>query len=96
MSILAPWSENDQTELDVLRNVPIKMAGISHGCFLVQRKRYVERAYQKMSVEEKVDFKWNTAEIDKAGADDGSRHHLVSPLFSLRLVIASNYFLYQS
>ena len=62
VSIPAPWMENDQTELDALRNVPIKMADTSYGCFLVQQKRDAERAYQKMSGEEKVDFKRKMAE----------------------------------
>ena len=62
VSIPAPWTENDQTELDALRNVPFEMADTSYGCFLVQQKRDVERAYQKMSGEEKVDFKRKMAE----------------------------------
>ena len=63
--------ENDQTELDALRNMPIEMANTSYGCFLAQQKRDAERAYQKMSDEEKVDFKWKMTEINL--------QHLVSP-----------------
>jgi hypothetical protein len=47
------------------------MANTSYGHFLVQQKRDAEWAYQKMSIEEEVDFKRKMAEIDKAGADDG-------------------------
>ena len=70
VSIPAPWTENDQTELDALRNAPIKMANTSYGHFLAQQKRDVEQAYQKMSDEEKVDFKRKMAEFDVAGAND--------------------------
>jgi len=72
VSISAPWTENDQTELDALRNAPIKMADTSYGHFLVQQKRDAERTYQyqKMSDEEKVDFKQKMAEIDVVGAND--------------------------
>ena len=70
MSIPAPWTENDQTELDALRNAPIEMAHTSYGRFLAQQKRDTERAYQKMSDEEKVDFKRKMAEINVAGAND--------------------------
>jgi len=70
VSIPAPWTENDQTELDALRNVPIEMADTSYGHFLVQQKRDAERAYQKMTDKEKVDFKWKMGEIDVAGAND--------------------------
>jgi hypothetical protein len=31
----------------------------------------VERAYQKMSTKEKVDFKWKMAEMYESGAKDG-------------------------
>ena len=70
MSIPAPWTKNDQTELDALRNAPIEMADTSYRRFLAQQKRDAERAYQKMSDEEKVDFKRKMAEIDMAGAND--------------------------
>ncbi len=71
VSIPAPWRENDQVELDALRNAPIEMADISYGRFLAQQKRDpAERAYQKMSDKEKVDFKWKMTEIDVAGTND--------------------------
>jgi hypothetical protein len=47
------------------------MADTSYGCFSAQYKRDVERAYQKMSAKEKVDFKQKMAEMYEAGADDG-------------------------
>ncbi len=71
MSIAALWTENDQTELNVLRNAPNKMDNTSYGCFLAQQKRDIERAYQKMSAKEKVKFKLKMVEINKAGADIG-------------------------
>jgi hypothetical protein len=77
-SIPAPGMENNQIELNALRNAPIKMADTSDGCFLVRHKRDVEQAYQKMSAKEKVDFKQKMAKVYKAGADDGQ-----SPLPSL-------------
>jgi hypothetical protein len=70
VSIPAPWTENDQTELDALRNAPIEMADTSYWHFLAQQKRDVEQEYQKMSDEEKVDFKQKMAEINVAGAND--------------------------
>ncbi len=67
----ALWTDEDnQTELNALRNAPIEMADTSYGCSLAQQKRDVERAYQKMSDQEKVDFKQKMAEIDAAGAND--------------------------
>jgi hypothetical protein len=63
--------ENNQIELNALRNAPIKMADTSYGCFLVQHKRDVEWVYQKMSAKEKVDFKQKMAEMYEPGADDG-------------------------
>jgi hypothetical protein len=60
----ALWMENNQIELNALRNAPIDMADTSYGCFLAQQKRDVERVYQKMSAKEKVDFKRKMAEID--------------------------------
>ncbi len=47
------------------------MVDTSYGRFLVQQKWDVERAYQKMSAKEKIDFKRKMAEIHKAGADNG-------------------------
>ncbi len=62
--------ESNQTELNALRNVPIKMTVISCGRFFSQQLRDAERAYQKMSDKEKVDFKRKMAEVYVAGADD--------------------------
>ncbi len=44
VSIPAPWTENNQMELDALRNVPIKMADTSYRRFLAQQKRDSVRA----------------------------------------------------
>jgi hypothetical protein len=55
--------ENAQIELNALRNVPIKMADTSYGCFLAQHKRNMEWAYQKMSTKEKMDFKQTMTEM---------------------------------
>jgi hypothetical protein len=63
VSIPTPWMENDQFELNALRNAPIKMADIS----LDIRGM----AYQKMSAKEKVDFKQKMVEMYEMGADDG-------------------------
>jgi hypothetical protein len=71
VSIPAPWRENNQIELNALRNAPIEMDNTSYGCFLVQQKRDMERAYQKMSAKEKVHFKRKMVKMDKAGADGG-------------------------
>ncbi len=38
---------------------------------MAYHKRDVERAYQKMSAKEKVDFKLKMAEMYESGADDG-------------------------
>jgi len=54
----------------VLRNAPIEMADTSYGRFLAEQKWDAEQAYQKLSDEEKIDFKWKMAEIDVAGAND--------------------------
>ncbi len=39
MSIPALWMENDQIELNALRNAPIKMGDTLYGCFLAQQKK---------------------------------------------------------
>jgi len=64
VSIPALRMENDQTEteLNALRNVMC-------GRFLAQQKSDAERAYQKMSAEEKVAFKQKMAVIDEAGGE---------------------------
>ncbi len=67
-SILAPWTEIDQVELDALRNGPIKLSNTAYGPFEEQKKRDIKRAYAKMSAKEKETLKWRMAEINKAGA----------------------------
>ncbi len=71
VSIPAPWTENDQIELSLLRNVTIKMTDTLYGRFLAHQKRDLERAYQQLSAKEKDDFKWKMAEINEAGPDNG-------------------------
>ena len=68
-SIPAPWTEIDEAELIALRDAPIAMCDTAYGRFEEQKKRDVERAYQKMSAAEKEIFKKKMAEID--GADAG-------------------------
>ena len=80
VSIPAPWMENDQTELDALRNAPNEMADTSYGCLLAQQKRDAERAYQMMPDKEKVDFKRKMAEW--RAPTICNLHHLTSPPFS--------------
>ncbi len=70
-SIPAPRTENDQMELNALRNASIKMPDTSYVCFLVQQKKDAERAHKKMSAREEAAFKWKMAEIDEAGVGDG-------------------------
>ena len=64
----APWTEIDEAELIALRDVPIEMCDTACGRFKEQKKRDVERAYQKMSAAEKDIFKKKMAEIDEADA----------------------------
>ena len=73
-SIPAPWTDINEAELIVLRDAPIKMCNTAYGRFEEQKKRDVERAYQKMSAAEKEIFKKKMAEIDEAdaGGDDES------------------------
>jgi len=67
-SIPAPWTEIDEAELIVLRDAPIAMCDTAYERFEEQKKRDVERAYQKMSAAEKEIFKKKMAEIDEADA----------------------------
>ncbi len=55
--IPAPWTEIDKAQLIALRDEPIAMCDTVYGWFEKQKKRDVERAYQKMSVAEKDLFK---------------------------------------
>jgi hypothetical protein len=53
VSIPAPWTDIDEAELIALRDAPIEMYDTAYGRFEEQKKRDVERAYQKMSAAEK-------------------------------------------
>ncbi len=82
VSIPAPWTKIDKTELIALRDAPIKMYNTAYGRFKEQQKRDVERAYQKMSAVEKEIFKKKMAEIDKAeaGVDEESPPSTPTPI----------------
>jgi hypothetical protein len=71
VSIPAPWTENNQAELDGLINAPINISNTVYGWFEEQKKRDVERGYRKMSAEEKETLKQRMADIDKVGIGDG-------------------------
>ena len=68
VSIPAPWTDIDEAELVALRDAPIEMYDTAYGRFEEQKKRDVERAYQKMLAAEKDIFKKKMAEIDEADA----------------------------
>ncbi len=70
-SILAPWTDADETGLVALRNAPIKMADTSYGRFLAMQKRDAKRAYQRMDAEEREAFLWRLMEIDADDAKNG-------------------------
>jgi hypothetical protein len=57
--VLAPWTEIDEAEL------------IAYGRFEEQKKRVVERAYQKMNTAEKEVFKRKMAKYDETDANHG-------------------------
>ena len=67
----ALWTEIDEAELIALRDGPIAICDTAYGRFEEQKKRDVERAYQKMTAAEKEVFKRKMAEYDEADADDG-------------------------
>jgi hypothetical protein len=67
----APWTEIDEAKLIALRDGPVAICDTAYGRFEEQKKRDVERAYQKMTAAEKVVFKQKMAEYDEADADDG-------------------------
>jgi hypothetical protein len=67
----APWTEIDEAELIALRDGPIAICDTAYGLFEEQKKRDVERAYQKMTAAEKEVFKRKMAEYDEADADNG-------------------------
>jgi hypothetical protein len=53
VSIPAPWTKIGEVELIVLRDAPIEICNTAYGRFQEQKKRDVERAYQKTSSSEK-------------------------------------------
>ncbi len=67
----APWMEIDEVELIALRDGPIAICDTAYGRLKEQKKRDVERAYQKMTAAEKEVFKRKMAEYDEVDADDG-------------------------
>ena len=68
----APWTEIDEAELIALRDDgPIAICDTAYGRFKEQKKRDVERVYQKMTAAENEVFKQKMAECDEADADDG-------------------------
>jgi len=67
----APWTEIDEAELIALRNGPIAICSTAYGWFEEQKKRDVERAYQKMTAAEKEVFKQKMVKYDEGDADDG-------------------------
>ena len=69
--VLAPWTEIDEEKLIVLRDGPIAICNTAYGRFEEQKKRDVERAYQKMTAAEKEVFKQKIAEINKTDANNG-------------------------
>jgi hypothetical protein len=68
VSIPALWTDIDEAELVALQDAPIEMYDTAYGRFEEQKKRDVERSYQKMSAAEKEIFKKKMAEIDEADA----------------------------
>jgi len=81
-SIPAPWTEIDEAELVALRDAPIEMCDTAYGRFEEQKKRDVERAYQKMSAAERENLKKKMAEIDEAdaGVDEETRPPTPTPV----------------
>jgi hypothetical protein len=67
----ALWTEIDGAELIALRDGPIAICDTTYGRFEEQKKRDVDRAYQKMTAAEKEVFKQKMAEFDEADAYDG-------------------------
>ena len=57
MSIPAPWTEITKAELVALRDGPIAIYDTAYGRFEEQKKRDIERAYQKMTAAEKDVFR---------------------------------------
>jgi hypothetical protein len=69
--IPASWTEINEVELIALRDAPIPMCNNAYGWFEEQKKRDMERAYQKMTATEKEVFKQKMAEINKVDSGDG-------------------------
>jgi hypothetical protein len=82
VSIPALWMENDQIELNALRNAPTKMDNTSYGCFLVHQKRDMEHAYQKMSPRRKFTASGRRRRSTRRVQTMGNSHHLASLPFS--------------
>ncbi len=53
----APWTDIDEAELIALRDGPIAICDTAYGRLEEQKKRDMERAYQKMTAAEKEVFK---------------------------------------
>ena len=62
---------NYEAELIALRDGPIAICDTAYGRFEEQKKRDMERAYQKMTAAEKEVFKRKMAEYDQVDAGDG-------------------------
>ena len=56
-----PWTEIDDVKLTALRDCPIAICHTPYWCFEEQKKRDVERGYQKMTTTEKEVFKQKMA-----------------------------------
>jgi len=67
----APWMEIDEVELIALRDGHITICDTTYGWFEEQKKRNLEREYQKMTAAEKEVFKKKMAEFDEADEDNG-------------------------
>jgi len=57
VSVPAPWTEIGKAELVALRDGPIAICNTAYGRFEEQKKRDVERAYQKMTTMEMEVFR---------------------------------------
>jgi hypothetical protein len=81
-SIPALWTNIDEAELIALRDAPIEMYNTVYGRFEEQKKRDVERAYQKMLAAEKEMFKKKMAEMDEpdAGVHEESPPPIPAPV----------------
>ena len=71
MIVPALWTEIDERKIIALRDGPIAICKTVYGRFEKQKKRDVERGYQKMTTAEKEVFKQKMAEINKADNNNG-------------------------